>query len=87
VTLILVGVALIVGFILGAPLGFFAYHFGRIGVNRWLPVYQAKDNEKKRNAAISAAAKLAEEEKALAAAYLGGLSLTRDQYLAAEGKK
>jgi hypothetical protein len=86
VTVVLVGVALIVGFTLGAPIGFFAYHFGRLGVNKYLPIHQAKDHEKKRNAAVMAAAQLAEEERAIKQAYFGGLQLDRDSYIAGEKK-
>jgi hypothetical protein len=86
VTVILVAVALIVGFILGAPIGFFSYHFGRMGVNKWLPVYQAKDHEKKRLAEVSALKKADDEIRQIQAAYFGGIQLTRDEYLAG-GKK
>lgn len=85
-TVVLVGVALIVGFVLGAPIGFFAYHFGRMGVNKYLPIYQAKDNEKKRNQAMAMANKLAEEERAIQQAYFGGLQLDRESYLAGQKK-
>lgn len=84
-TVVLVGVALIVGFALGAILGFGSYHLGRM-TNKYLPVYKAQDNEKKHNAALALAAKQAQEVAALQTAYLGGLQLDRDSYLAGAKK-
>ncbi len=81
-TVVLVGVALIVGFVLGAPIGFFAYHFGRMGVNRYLPIYKANDNDKKRSAALAQAAKMQAEVAAMQTEYLSGLQLDRESYLA-----
>ena len=85
-TVVLVGVALIVGFMLGAPIGFFSYHFGRMGVNKYLPIYQAKDHEKKRMAGLAQAKKLEEEMAAMQTAYLGGIQLDRESYLAGAKK-
>ena len=84
-TVVLVGVGLIVGFLLGAPLGFFGYHFCRIGVNRF-PAYKAVDHEKQNNQAAKQVATLKQEIANLQTAYLGGIQLTRDSYLAGEKK-
>ena len=82
-TVILVGVGLIVGFALGAVLGFGSYHLGRM-TNKYLPIYKANDNEKGKLKALSEAKRLNAEVEALRTAYMGGVQLDRDSYLAGE---
>lgn len=84
-TIILVGVALIVGFALGAVLGFGAYHLGR-QTNKYLPVYKVNDNERQRTKALAEARKIEAEVAAMQTAYLGGVQLDRESYLAGSKK-
>lgn len=82
-TIVLVTSALLVGFALGAFCGFGAYHLGRM-TNKYLPVYKGIDHEKTRNQALQAALKAQQEVADMQRAYLSGIKLDKEGYLAGE---
>lgn len=74
-------------FAVGASCGVAAYHLSRQVVVSYQPTRKAFDAGKEKSAAVAQMRQLAQETAELQKSYLGGLQLTREQYLAAEGKK
>lgn len=68
-------------FAVGAACGVAAYHWSRQAVVSYQPMRKAFDPIREKTAAAAKAAKQAQEAMELEKAYLGGLQLTREQYL------
>lgn len=66
----------------GFTLGLIAYHQVRLGVTRWMPVYKAHDQSKDRTKQVALAQKLQQEAADLQTAYLSGLKMDQDNYIA-----
>lgn len=74
-------------FSVGALCGVAAYHLSRQVVVSYQPMRKAFDPQKEKNQAMAKAQKLASEAADLQASYIGGIHLTREQYLAQENGK
>lgn len=72
-------------FAVGCVCGVAAYHLSRQVVVAYQPMRKAFDPEKEKLKEKIIAAKASAEIAAIQTSYLGGLQLTRDQYVAAEG--
>ncbi len=74
-------------FAVGCACGVASYHLSRQVVVSYQPMRKAFDPNKEKSQALAKAQQMAEEVKAMQTEYLGGLSLTREQYLAGENGK
>lgn len=74
-------------FSVGCLCGLAAYHLSRQSVIAYQPMRKAFDPLKEKSKAAAVAAKIAQEAADLERSYIGGLTLTRDQYVAGENGK
>ena len=74
-------------FAVGAACGLAAYHLSRQVVVSYQPMRKAFDPNREKAAAVAKAQKLAQEATELQNSYIGGIQLTREQYLAGENGK
>lgn len=74
-------------FAAGALGGIAAYHMARVTVVQYQPMRKAFDPTKEKTQAVAVARKLAQESADIAKGYLGGIQMTREQFLAGENGK
>lgn len=74
-------------FAVGCACGVAAYHLSRQVVVAYQPMRKAFDPNKEKSRALAAAQKLAQEAAEIQRSYIGGVQLTRDQYVAGENGK
>lgn len=74
-------------FAVGTACGVAAYHLSRTVVVHYQPMRKAFDPTKERTATVAAVRQLAQEASAMQKEYIGGLQMTREQYLAGENGK
>ncbi len=73
-------------FAVGCACGVASYHLSRQVVVAYQPMRKAFDPMKEKSAAIAKAQKMAQEAAEIEHEYIGGLQLTREQYVAGGGK-
>lgn len=74
-------------FAVGTVCGVAAYHLSRTVVVQYQPMRKAFDPTKEKSATVAVARKLAQEAADIQKSYIGGLQMTREQYLAGENGK
>lgn len=73
-------------FAVGCACGVASYHLSRQVVVAYQPMRKAFDPHKEKSVAIAKAQKMAQEAAEIQNEYIGGLQLTREQYVAGGGK-